>query len=91
MDHSIHFAALLGLYRNYKALTTNRDQLFLDCAAFGQMAEIAAQRVLNKPLLFFHVATDARQLRRGAVVECAIRRNFVAEEAQQRSEIGNPQ
>ena len=78
VDHTLDTPFLLRLHRNYKSFAADCDQLILQSAAFGQPSQIAAQRLLDQPLLFLHLATDARKFWRGAVIERAIGPDLVA-------------
>src|SRR6266853_4085325 len=89
VHHAINTLTLLGFYGDDEALTADGDQLVLDGAAFGEPAQVAAQRFLYDALLLFHLAADARELSGGAVVKRAIRLDLVAEVAQQQGEVGN--
>ena len=89
VHHALYTPFLFHLDRNYKALAADGNQIILHRAAFGKFSEVAAERVLDKALLLFHVATDSCQFRRGAVVQCAIRQNLVAEGAEEISKVHN--
>ena len=83
MDNALHAAFLLDLYGDDEALAADGDQFILRCAAFGELAQISAQRFLNAAALLFDVAANAGELRRGAIFERAIGLNFVSEETQE--------
>ena len=90
VNHALHTALLLDLDRNHEALAADRDQLILHRAAFGQSAQIASERLLDRPLLPFDLAPDSRQFRRSAVFERAVRLDLVAKAAQEFGEVDNP-
>jgi hypothetical protein len=89
VNHAIDALALLSLNGNHEALTADGDKFILNGAAFRQPPQVAAQRFLDSALLLFHITADARELSGGAIVERAVRLDFVAEVAQQQSEVGN--
>jgi hypothetical protein len=89
VNDAIDALALLRFYGDDEALAANGDEFILHCAAFRQPTEIAAQRLLDGTLLLFHVATDARELCRCAIVQRAVRLDLVAEVAQQQGEVGD--
>src|SRR5208282_2439368 len=87
VNHALHSAFLFDFYRDYEALAADGDQFVLHGAAFGEFPQVAAQRVLDLPLLLLDLAANAAQFGRSAIVERAVGQNFVAERAQERSEI----
>ena len=91
VDYALHPSFLFNFHGDNEPLAADRNQFVLQCAAFGKTPQIAAQRFLNQPFLLFDLSPDARQFRRRAVVECAIRQDFVAEETQELGKILNRQ
>ena len=87
MRHALHPPAVFHFHRNHKAFAANGDQFFLHRAAVGKPPQIRAQRLLDASLLLFDFAANARQLRRGAVVQRAIGKDLVAEVTQQGCEV----
>ena len=81
---ALHAPALLGLHRNDEAVAANGDEFVLHGAAVGELSQVRPQRFVNGPPLPLDVAANARQLRRGAVVERAVGQDLVAEVMQQR-------
>src|SRR6185437_4996026 len=78
VHHAVDALALLGFYRDHKTLAANGDQLVLNGSAFRQPPQVAAQRLLDEPLLLLHVTTNAAQLRRSAIIKRAVRLDLVA-------------
>ena len=87
MNHAADPALLLYLHGNDKTLSTDGDQLILHRAAFGEPPQISAQGVLDRALLFFHLAPNTCQLGRRAIIESAIGQDLVMEETKKSSEI----
>ena len=83
-------ALLLDLDGNDEALAANGDEFVLHGAAFGEAAEVSAQRFLDRAALFFDLAADASQFGRGPVFERAIGLDLVAERTQELAEVGDP-
>jgi hypothetical protein len=75
------------LDRDDEALAADGDQFILHRAAFGEFAQIAAQRFLNLPLLLFDLAADAAQFRRGFDRRACHRAESCCETAQKASEV----
>ena len=89
VDDALHAALLLDLDGDDEALAADGDQFVLHGAAFGEAAEIAAQRFLNGAALLLDLAADAGEFGRGVVVERAVGLNLVAEVAQELGEVGD--
>ena len=89
MNHSLYAAFLFNFHWNHETLTTDGNEFILKSAAFGELAQVAAQRFLDQALLLFDFAADAAQFRRCTVVEGAIGKNFVAKRFQEVSEVGD--
>src|ERR1700732_4871929 len=73
VDDARHAAFLSDFHRDHETLAADGDQFVLHGAAFGEFAEVAAQRFLNLTLLFFAVAANTAQLGGRAIVERAVR------------------
>jgi len=89
VDHALDTAFLLHLYRNHETFAADGDEFVLHRAAFGEFAQIAAQRLLNLALLLFGFTANSAQFSRGAIVECAVGQNLVMKGPQKRGEILN--
>ena len=87
VDDALDPALLLGFDGDDEAVATDGDQLILEGVAFGEAAEIAAQRILDGAALLFNLAADGGQGGRGIVVESSVGRELVGEVMQERSEI----
>ncbi len=87
VDDALDAALLLGFDGDDEAVAADGDQLVLQGVAFGEAAEIAAQRVLDGAALLFDLAADGGQGGRGVVVEGSVGRKLVGEVAQERGEI----
>src|SRR5258708_16858228 len=83
MDDSRDLPFELSFDWNDEAVAAHCDQLILRTAAIGKRPQRPAQAVLNRPVLPFHRAADPPQLRRGIVVEAAVRLDLAAEQTQQ--------
>ena len=79
VDDSLHAAFLLDLYGDDEAFAADGDQFVLDRAAFGEAAQVSAERFLNRATLPFDFAADASQFGRGFIFERPVRLNLVAE------------
>src|SRR6266446_2287374 len=87
VDDALHTTLLLDFHRDDKPLAADGDQLVLHGPAFGEFAQVAAQRFLDLTLLFFGVAANAAKLGRCAIVERAVGQNLVVKRAQEAGEI----
>ena len=87
MDHALHAAFLLDFYGDDEAFAADGDQFVLHRAAFGEAAQISAQRFLNGAALLFDFAANAREFGRGFVVERSIGLDLVAELAEEFGEV----
>ncbi len=87
VDDALDAALLLGFDGDDEAVAADGDQLVLQGVAFGETAEIAAQRLLDGAALLLDFATDGGQGGRGVVVEGSVGRELVGEVAQERGEI----
>ena len=87
VHHALDAAFLLDFHRDHKTLAADGDQFVLHRPAFGEFAQVAAQRLLDLAFLLFDLAANAVQFGRGAVVERAVGKNLVVKGAQEDSEI----
>ena len=87
VDDALDAAFLLGFHGDDEAVAADGDEFVLQGAAFGEAAQIAAQRVLDGAVLPFDFAADGGEFGRGVVVEGAVGRELVGEEAQERGEV----
>src|SRR5947209_17593480 len=87
VDDTLHSPFLLGLNRNDKPFTADGYDFVLSSAAFGEMAQVAAERVLDRTALFLDITADAGQLRRRGVFGSAVGLNLVTKETQKFREI----
>ena len=60
VDYALHAAFLLDLYGDDETFAADGDELVLHRAAFGEAAQISAQRFLNRAALPFDLAANAR-------------------------------
>ena len=61
VDDALYAAFLLDLDWDDEALAADGDEFVLNRAAFGEMAQISAERFLDGAALLFNVAADACQ------------------------------
>src|SRR6202521_5940655 len=61
-------AFLLDFYRDHETLAADGDQFVLHGPAFGEFAQVAAQRFLNLTLLSLVIAANAAQFGRCTIV-----------------------
>src|SRR5229473_8572230 len=87
VDDALHASFLLDFHRDHETLAADGDQFILHGPAFGEFAQVAAQRFLDLALLFFGVAANAAKLGGGTIVERAVRQNLVVKRAQEAGEI----
>ena len=60
VDHALHAPALLGLHGNDEALAADGDEFVLHGAAFGEPAQVAAQRFLDGTRFCFSMSRRMR-------------------------------
>ncbi len=60
MHDALHPPFLFNLHGDDKALSANCDQFILHSSAFGQAAQVTAERLLNLTTLFFSFAANSR-------------------------------
>src|SRR6266542_1964939 len=89
MDYALHAPFVLGLYRDHKSFAAYRDYFFLQSIAFRHPPQITLQRLMDRAFLFFNLSPNARELRRGTVIECAIGKYLVEKAAQEACEVSN--
>ena len=87
VDDALDAALLFDFDRNDEALAADGDELVLDGAAFGQFAEVAAERFLDLAFLFFDFAANAAEFGGSTIVEGAVGQDLVAEGAEESGEI----
>ena len=63
VDDALHAAFLLDFDGDHETLAADGDEFVLDGAAFGEAAQVAAQRILNGAALLFDLAADAGAVR----------------------------
>jgi hypothetical protein len=83
VDHALNATFLLDLHRNDESLTADGDEFILHRPAFGQLAQIAAQRLLDLALLLLDLAADAAEFRGSTIVKRAVGKDLVMELAQE--------
>src|SRR4029077_13919370 len=80
---------LLDFYGNDETFAADGDEFVLHGTAVGQPPQVAAQGFLDGAALFLDLAANARQFRRGLVVQSSIGLDLVAELSQEVREIDN--
>ena len=87
VDYALHAALLLDFDGDDEAFAADGDEFVLHGAAFGEAAQISAQRFLDGAALLFDFAADAGEFGRGFVFERAVGLDLVAERAQEFGEV----
>src|ERR1700754_4693601 len=77
----------LGFNRNNETVTAYSDEVFLSTASFAQAAQRFAETLFNRAMLTFHGTANAAKLRRGVIVEAAVRFDLATQVTKERDKI----